>query len=318
MKCKDQREMIEAYIENNMDPMVDENLRKHLEECEDCREYLKFYSAYKKEINQFPQKDVPVDLFENIEIKIRRNELGRREKISLSDIFDLFRRRFSYEAIGIVGLALIMIVVYKPFTIQDEIISESEVITQSIENNTDYPVSKESEPKEKSPITERIIIHGIKQERISKSKSLISETNESIVKDVVSDDSQKNMDEKISGEKSNNIRRNASNKKSRYDAKSPFKKKSGLAKSNFSDLEKIAEKNDIVLKDHVSVIAEKHNAQITLSTFSSPNAGKYQLIIDTVNEAAFMIDLCSSYEVKIIKRSEIGKKVEIYLNLKKK
>jgi len=116
MNCKDAREMINAYFDNNLDPMRDRLIAGHIQSCPGCRAELDFIVKYRntlKNIKPVPPPDnfLP-ELYRKIELAGDKNPVNRLiEKIQyLGESL-----RFPVEAAGVLAIAAVIFFLYKPF-----------------------------------------------------------------------------------------------------------------------------------------------------------------------------------------------------------
>ncbi len=134
MNCKDSREMIEAYIDNGIDPLEDKVLAEHISSCEECRGELEIFLKYSDSIKSLKPVKAPDNFILNLNRRIE-SETGGLSIVERGIDFILMipRMRFSMEAAGMAALVLILLIVYKPFTVVEKKYSELEVSVSTSE-----------------------------------------------------------------------------------------------------------------------------------------------------------------------------------------
>lgn len=128
MKCKDAREMIEAYIDNSIDPLEDEILVEHIKSCDECRRELEAYALYSDTLKSVKPVKAPEDFAADLNRRIERELEGLSIiKRGWDFIPAIPRMRFSMEAAGVAALVFIMLILYKPFSVMEKNYSEFEI-----------------------------------------------------------------------------------------------------------------------------------------------------------------------------------------------
>ena len=113
MKCKDAREMIEAYIDNGIDPLSDKMLAQHINACSDCRKEFELFLKYSDSIKAIKPVKAPDDFIINLNRRIESETGGLSiVKQGLDFVMMIPRMRFSIEAAGMAALIIIMLIVY--------------------------------------------------------------------------------------------------------------------------------------------------------------------------------------------------------------
>ena len=138
MKCKDAREMIEAYIDNGIDPLEDKILAEHIKSCEECRSELEFFLKYNDSLKSLKPVKAPDDFIHHLNRRIESETGGLSiVKRGVDFILMIPRMRFSMEAAGMAALVVIMLIVYRPFTVVEKKYSELEVSVPTSEVQKD-------------------------------------------------------------------------------------------------------------------------------------------------------------------------------------
>lgn len=128
MKCKDAREMLEAYIDNGIDPLEDKVLAEHIESCDECRRELEAYTLYSDALKSVKPVKAPENFAAELNRRIERELEGSSVfKRGWDFIRAIPEMRFSIEAAGVAALVVIMLIVYKPFTVVEKNYSELEI-----------------------------------------------------------------------------------------------------------------------------------------------------------------------------------------------
>lgn len=138
MKCKDAREMIEAYIDNGIDPLEDKILAEHIRSCEECRSELEFFLKYNDSLKSLKPVKAPDNFLFHLNRRIESETGGLSiVKRGVDFILMIPRMRFSMEAAGMAAIVVIMLIVYKPFSVEEKRYSELEIPVTSIEAQKD-------------------------------------------------------------------------------------------------------------------------------------------------------------------------------------
>jgi|GEM_PF-5416171 len=322
MNCKDFKELIEAYFENGLDPMNDEEIKKHISSCKKCEDYFRFHSQYLREVRKFRKRTAPAGFTESVEEKLAERSV-KREPFSLSDMVNFFRKRFSVEAFALAGLALIMVIVYKPFTVKETSVSETDLVRKNV-----IEESVESYKKDK-PLEERIISKVKKTEKPHTEKKAKAKRNIIIAEDnIVADDlaagSEIKEDPSVikkseSGVKADKEKSESDDLISQAEERESVKedksaaKKSDMRKRSYSlSKEKISTKNSIL------EISRKHGAIKISSKTLSDGWIRYTYSLKTENIVNFINDLVKIYEIRPVDKTDKDKKSVIIIELKKK
>ena len=76
--CKSLKEILPDYLDQTLQDKICEQLRIHLEECEDCRIYVKTVETTLILYKHYPEQDVPeevrIDLRRNLRVKIEEKK----------------------------------------------------------------------------------------------------------------------------------------------------------------------------------------------------------------------------------------------------
>lgn len=114
MKCRDCRELINAYIDNGMDPMKDSLLAEHVGRCDKCREELDFLVSWNKSVKEIKPVKAPAGFMTELR---RRIEVERAHPLKrYIDKLNEFRNslRFPVEAVALVVIGSVIFVLYRP------------------------------------------------------------------------------------------------------------------------------------------------------------------------------------------------------------
>jgi len=156
MKCKDAREIIEAYIDNGIDPLEDKVLAEHIRSCDECRREFEAYLFYSDALKSVKPVKAPenfaADLNRRIESEIEGSSIFKRWRDFFLAIPEM---RFSMEAAGVAALVIIMLIVYKPFHVADKTYSELEipVIPSEVQMEDAIPVKPDQNKSDEKPIS---------------------------------------------------------------------------------------------------------------------------------------------------------------------
>lgn len=114
MKCSDAHELINAYIDNGIDPSNDKLLQEHLEGCKKCRAELEFLTDYKKKLAEIRPVRAPAGFME--ELKRRIEAENARPYLRYFSIASEYIRsiHFPVEAAALVVLVSIVFTLYRP------------------------------------------------------------------------------------------------------------------------------------------------------------------------------------------------------------
>lgn len=165
MKCKKYIDQIHFYIDNNIDPMEDMELSKHLDNCSRCREEYVFYKSFKSEIQDlFEPVNLPESFYFSVNKKLDRIQSENQLFLKLSDIASIIMRfiktKVPYEAAGVLVTVIAMVIFFKPFDkkqmsivdekaalpVIEEKVEEKEKEVEGLEDN--IVVKKEKRTKE--------------------------------------------------------------------------------------------------------------------------------------------------------------------------
>jgi negative regulator of sigma E activity len=141
--------MIEAYIDNGIDPLDDKVLADHIKSCDECRREFEAYALCSDALKSVKPVKAPEDFAADLSRRIEREIEGSSV---FKRVWDFIRAmpemRFSIEAAGVAALVIIMLIVYKPFTVEEKKYSELEipVAPAQLERETVKP-EKQGSPK---------------------------------------------------------------------------------------------------------------------------------------------------------------------------
>ncbi len=114
MKCRDARELVNAYIDNGIDPAVDTQLQEHLAQCDKCRAELQFLISWNSTVKGVKPVKAPAGFMAELR---RRLEVERRHPLKrYIDKLNEFRNsiRFPVEAAALLVIGSILFTLYRP------------------------------------------------------------------------------------------------------------------------------------------------------------------------------------------------------------
>lgn len=114
MKCRDARELLNAYIDNGLDPLKDRLLAEHVEHCGKCRREFEFLVSWNKRVRDIKPVKAPEGFMDGLR---RRLEVERRHPLKrYIDMLYNFRNslRFPVEAVALVVIGSVIFALYRP------------------------------------------------------------------------------------------------------------------------------------------------------------------------------------------------------------
>ena len=108
MKCRDARELLNAYIDNGLDPLKDRLLAEHVEHCGKCRREFEFLVSWNKRVRHIIPVKAPEGFMDGLR---RRLEVERRHPLKrYIDMLYNFRNslRFPVEAVALVVIGSVI------------------------------------------------------------------------------------------------------------------------------------------------------------------------------------------------------------------
>ena len=116
MKCRDTRELIHSYLDNKTDPRKDPVLAEHIRSCPECRAELEFLLKYRKILSEIKPVSAPDNFMQELHRKLELEKNGSPFKKVFHNIKDtLYSFRFPLEAAGVIAVAVMVFLLYKPF-----------------------------------------------------------------------------------------------------------------------------------------------------------------------------------------------------------
>ncbi|HPS59154.1 MAG TPA: zf-HC2 domain-containing protein [Spirochaetota bacterium] len=114
MKCRDAHELINAYIDNGIDPANDKLLQEHLAQCEKCRAELKFLMNYKKTLAEIKSVKAPAGFMYELRRRIESERSRPYRKYFDAAVEYIRSIHFPAEAAALVILVSIIFTLYRP------------------------------------------------------------------------------------------------------------------------------------------------------------------------------------------------------------
>ncbi len=322
MKCKDFKELIDAYIDNGLDPMKDEEILRHINDCSGCRDYLQFRVKYAAEVKGFKRHNAPAGFTESVERRLRERAESKFNMRVLAEPFVFLRSRFSIEAMALAGLALIMVIVYRPFTVEHKSVSEIEI--------ADRTVTVSEKVRDEKPAAENKRLRTqVKKESVMKDKAVMNDIIEkeagsdknTIVSESIKSYEPKRALEKSGGEKIQNKKAmDLADAKSDIQGEEAYSEKKSVSRYRKASksmpasipVQKNPEQDKIeaLLRGHEILIVELKNI--------SENEYLCTMVVKNEDLKKIIVKLGNSYSVTVVKTKTEETVSEIDLKLKKK
>ena len=112
MDCNRVKDLLYAYIDNELEPALREGVTEHLSRCEGCREELTSMKRYTEVMVSLERKKAPEDFLESVHQHLDQKSLMQRV---IEKLFLPIRIKIPLEAAGVVASAVIIILLLNPF-----------------------------------------------------------------------------------------------------------------------------------------------------------------------------------------------------------
>ncbi len=311
MKCSDAREMINAYIDNGIDPQKDNLLEEHIKNCEECRNEAAFLLRYKKAVNSFEKLNAPPQFLQSVKNRIVRERglFFTVQKYFISLYYSINSMRFTVEAAGLAGLAVVVVLLYRPYDLGQKSMDEAAVQTERefrLSEDQDNQKEKTKEVITSAPVmekTEEIGTGAVKKRRAMSAESDGEVKSRASLKssradDLISDDFINTEKEDKKSEINDAVKRQLSptvNEKSKkLSERRLYPEKTGpeFILKKYGASIRSAEKTDLITvytvmtdKESAGKILKELNKQYRLGEVTrSEKGGLVELVIPVINE----------------------------------
>lgn len=156
MDCREVKELLHEYIENNIDHDLKKDVKQHLSSCSACRAELASVRKYRQTMDSLEQVKAPDDFLEQLHARIEKESGARR---LIQKLFLPLNIKLPLEAAGVLAAAALIILVFNPFESVKQALTpaaESVNIADAGKDKHEMLFSKRQGPEEKavsSPMT---------------------------------------------------------------------------------------------------------------------------------------------------------------------
>jgi len=77
MRCVDVKERLSAYLDRELEPLLERPVEEHLEQCLKCREYLADLQTIDGQLQALPRVDMGAEFAEAMTVKVCKDFLAR-------------------------------------------------------------------------------------------------------------------------------------------------------------------------------------------------------------------------------------------------
>lgn len=112
MKCSKVKDLIDAYIDNNLEPEMMNIVKEHLLTCNDCQDEVTFFEKYQGVIASLEKVAAPDDFLEKVHQRIM--EPSRFQQI-IRKLFIPVKIKIPLEVAGVLAMAFFVIFFFKSF-----------------------------------------------------------------------------------------------------------------------------------------------------------------------------------------------------------
>jgi len=111
MKCADIVKVLDQYADGQLDTEIEILIKNHLEKCPECSKELDFIIKIQKKFSEMKKVKAPEDFLYQF------NKRLNNETSASKNIFTHFniKRWMPYEAAGAIIIAVVIVMIYKPF-----------------------------------------------------------------------------------------------------------------------------------------------------------------------------------------------------------
>ena len=113
MKCRKIKHLLPDFAGKSLEPDKNAMVKKHIAECPNCQEEIKFLKKYLKETSSLPKVTAPADFLEKIHIQIDKPAPLQQ---LIKKLFVPIKIKIPLEAIGVLAIAVLVILIYDPFS----------------------------------------------------------------------------------------------------------------------------------------------------------------------------------------------------------
>ncbi len=147
MECRDIHDRLYDYAARLLGPGESSAVESHCKNCRDCREELKEIRGYMKAMSNMPAVKAPDRFLSSV--KERMEEKNTLDKL-IRFLFYPLKLKIPLEAAGVIGIAVIVLVLYKPVDYlrsPDTVIYEEEYADKTVPGVEKDRFDKETAPE---------------------------------------------------------------------------------------------------------------------------------------------------------------------------
>jgi hypothetical protein len=318
MKCRDDREMINSFLDNKIDPMKDKLLAEHIESCAQCKAELEFLLKYRKIVSEIkpvsPPENFIYELHRKIEMETAESPL---RKFFQSMTYFISSYRFPFEAAGVLAVAAVIFFLYKPFFNEKSQVTSSEYAV---------PVQQDKVPakEKKHEITDGTLKSSRMEPVPLKREEALSD--KAILKDNIPEE-KKEADDNFSAGKDNeyDYAKNSKMKKSRSieDEKSIMESQDKSPAAGISvSKEIVRSKKDSTesVSDRAEKIFREFDVSVLQKNLSDSSRHYYKLKVQDIKYSSLRKKLRVEFSVleKTVKQQKSFYEIELFLEKKEK
>jgi hypothetical protein len=144
MNCNRVKDLLYAYIDNELEPALKGRVTEHLSRCEGCREELTSMKRYAEVMVSLERKKAPEDFLERVHQRLDQTSFLQQV---IEKLFLPMRIKIPLEAAGVIASVVIIILLFKPF----EPVKDTEHFADQVKSEDQLKVRKLPERIARSP-----------------------------------------------------------------------------------------------------------------------------------------------------------------------
>ncbi|RKD27999.1 Putative zinc-finger [Caminicella sporogenes DSM 14501] len=115
MNCKDVREQLSAYVDKYLDREIEEEVKKHIEGCQNCRKEYKELIEIKRILDDVPMVELPKNFKEELHDKLvncyMEDSKQLRENSKIMQFKDRLKYKINFKIISTIAASLLLAVI---------------------------------------------------------------------------------------------------------------------------------------------------------------------------------------------------------------
>lgn len=148
MNCNRVKDLLDAYIDNDLEPALREGVTEHLSRCEGCREELTSMKRYTEVMVSLERKKAPEDFLESLHQRLDQASFMQRV---IEKLFLPIRIKIPLEAAGVIASTVIIILILNPF----EPVKDTEHLADQVKREERLAVRESPEKTRSSAMSDK-------------------------------------------------------------------------------------------------------------------------------------------------------------------